>query len=192
LKVISLNENTAQDQQLITRIISGETDLFGLLIDRYKDRIAGVCFNMMKEHNLANEVGQETFVRLYKSLDKFNFQSSLGTYVTRIAINLCLNKLDSIQRRTNRFVEQRDQHNTIPEKGNSFQQDMESKEIVALGLDSLNPEARSVVVLRMIEGYSTKETSELLGIAEGTVMSKLSRALKKMKETLLKNGIAYE
>jgi RNA polymerase sigma-70 factor (ECF subfamily) len=191
LKVISLNENANHDKQLITRIISGETDLFGQLVDRYQDRVAGVCFNMMKEHNLANEVGQETFVRLYKSLEKFNFQSSLGTYITRIAINLCLNKLDSIQRRTNRFVGQNDKHHNIAGHGNSFQKDLESKEIVALGLDSLNPEARSVVVLRMIEGYSTKETSELLGIAEGTVMSKLSRALKKMKETLLKNGIAY-
>ena len=63
---------------------------------------------------------------------------------------------------------------------------METNELVQIALQHLTPESRSVVVLRMIEGYSVKETSSMLGIAEGTVMSKLNRAMKKMKETLNK------
>ena len=82
-----------------------------MLVDRYKDRVAGVCFNMLKDVNTAEEVGQETFVRLYKSLSQYNFKSSLSTYITRIAINLSLNKLDSIKRRQKRFVEQDKEHN---------------------------------------------------------------------------------
>lgn len=147
---------------------------------------------MVKDKNTAEEVGQETFIRLYKSLSQYNFKSTLGTYVTRIAINLSLNKLDSIKRRRNRFTQQNEAHHGYASTDASISSVLETKELVELGLDSLTAEARSVVVLRMIEGYSVKETSELLGIAEGTVMSKLNRAMKKMKETLTKYSLNNE
>ncbi len=147
---------------------------------------------MLKDRNTAEEVGQETFIRLYKSLSQYNFKSSLGTYVTRIAINLSLNKLDSIKRRRNRFVQQEEHHKAFESTEASFSAEMENKELVEIGLQSLSPEARSVVVLRMIEGYSVKETSDMFGIAEGTVMSKLNRAMKKMKETLIKYSLKNE
>jgi len=174
------------DKQLIERILGGEQELFAQIVDRYKDRVAAVCFKMVKDKNTAEEVGQETFIRLYKSLEQYNFNSSLGTYITRIAINLSLNKLDSIKRRRNRFTSQDEGHESFASQDTSVSHKMETKELVQLALQHLNPEARSVVVLRMIEGYSVKETSDMLGIAEGTVMSKLSRAMKKMKETLSK------
>ena len=176
------------DKRLINRILSGETALFRKIVDEHKDRVAGVCFNMLKDQNLAEEVGHETFIRLYKSLDKFKFGSTLSTYITRIAINLSLNKLDSIKRRSNRFITQEQKHEGFATGRETVQTKLENKQLVEIGLQALKPEARSVVVLRMIEGYSTKETSEILGIAEGTVMSKLNRALKKMKETLIKFG----
>lgn len=175
------------DKALITRILSGETELFRQLINQHKNRVAAVCFNMLKEPNLAEEVGQETFVRLYKSLGKFQFGSSLSTYITRIAINLCLNKLDSIKRRSARFVVQENEHNNFSSNDDVLS-NMANKQLVELSLQRLKPEDRSVVVLRMLEGYSTKETAELLGMAEGTVMSKLNRAMKKMKETLTQVG----
>lgn len=172
--------------------MAGETELFRHIVDEHKDRVAGVCFNMLKDANLAEEVGQETFIRLFKSLDKFQFGSSLATYVTRIAINLSLNKLDSNKRRNNRFVGQEEHHQNIGSNARDTHRTLENQELVQIGLQSLKPEARSVVVLRMIEGYSTKETSKLLGIAEGTVMSKLNRALKKMRVTLEKYGLKNE
>lgn len=179
-----MDVNKHTERERISRILAGETDLFRQIVDEYQDRVAAVCFNMMKDHNLAEEVGQETFIRLFRSLDKFQFGSSLGTYITRIAINLSLNKLDSIQRRRNRFEPQTDGHNQLHSNESNIQTRMENKELVQLALQGLTPEARSVVVLRMIEGYPVKETAEILGIAEGTVMSKLNRAMKKMKEVL--------
>jgi RNA polymerase sigma-70 factor, ECF subfamily len=181
-----LTEHTHTDKQLIERILSGEKELYAIIVDRYKDRIAAVCFNMVKDKNTAEEVGQETFIRLYKSLSQYNFKSTLSTYMTRIAINLSLNKLDSIKRRRNRFSAQNEDHHVFASLDTPISKQIENKELVELALQSLPPDARSVVVLRMIEGYSVKETSNMLGMAEGTVMSKLNRAMKKMKETLTK------
>ncbi len=184
-----MNTQNDIDKRLITRILSGEPDLYRQIVDEHKDRVAGVCFNMLKDANLAEEVGQETFIRLYKSLNKFQFGSTLATYITRIAINLSLNKLDAAKRRNNRFVQQDEKHYNVESGYVDALTELENKQLVQIGLQNLKPEARSVVVLRMIEGYSTKETSQLLGIAEGTVMSKLNRAMKKMKETLIKLGL---
>jgi len=174
------------DKELIDRILNGEQELFAHIVNRYQDRVAAICFKMVKDKNTAEEVGQETFIRLFKSLEQYNFNSTLSTYITRIAINLSLNKLVSIKRRRNRFYEQEDHHNAFESQETSVSKKMEINELVQIALQHLKPESRSVVVLRMIEGYSVKETSSMLGIAEGTVMSKLNRAMKKMKETLNK------
>ncbi len=175
------------DKQHIDQVLAGNTDVFAEIVNAYKNQVAGVCFNMLKDAHLAEEVGQETFIRLFKSLAQYNYKSTLGTYITRIAINLSLNKLDSIKRRQNRFQEQTKTHHSFVANEDRADVKMENAELVQLALNSLKPEARSVVVLRMIEGYSVTETSEILGIAEGTVMSKLNRAMKKMKETLNRN-----
>ncbi|MFT5512022.1 MAG: RNA polymerase sigma-70 factor (ECF subfamily) [Bacteroidia bacterium] len=177
-------EQKHTDKQLIELVLNGDQEMFAHIVNRYKDRVAAISFNMVKDKNLAEEVGQETFIRLFKSLGQYNYKSAMSTYITRIAINLSLNKLDSIKRRQNRFTSQDDSHNVFASNDALISSKMETKELVQIALQHLNPEARSVVVLRMIEGYSVKETSSLLGIAEGTVMSKLNRAMKKMKETL--------
>jgi RNA polymerase sigma-70 factor (ECF subfamily) len=72
----------------------------------------------------------------------------------------------------------------VPSSQESTQKKLENQELINLALDVLKPEERSVVVLRLMEGYSIKETAEIIGIKEGTVMSKLSRALKKMQTVL--------
>jgi len=176
--------NKAEERAIINKIVAGDTNSYRLIVDALKDRIAAVCMSMLKNETWAEEVGQDTFVRLYNALPKFKGDSNLSTYATRIAINLCKNKLDSVNRRRNRFLVQTDSHNTVPSSQESTQKKLENQELINLALDVLKPEERSVVVLRLMEGYSIKETAEIIGIKEGTVMSKLSRAIKKMQTVL--------
>lgn len=176
--------NKSEEQAIINKVIGGDTDSYRLIVDALKDRIAAVCMSMLKNETWAEEVGQDTFVRLYNALPKFKGDSNLSTYATRIAINLCKNKLDSIKRRRNRFIEQSETHHQIPSNNESTQKRLENQDLIQIALDVLKAEERSVVVLRLMEGYSIKETAEIVGIKEGTVMSKLSRALKKMQAVL--------
>ena len=109
----------------------------------------------------------------------------MSTYLTRIAINLSLNEIKRRKRKNFLF--------TRVEEGRSVKtpdDKSDMKEIVTYELNRLDVDFQSVVTLRMIEGYSTEETAEILGIPLGTVLSRLSRAQKKLKLVLAKHMAA--
>ena len=132
----------------------------------------------------AEDIGQETFIRFYQSLDRFRGDASIGTYLVRIAINLSLNEIKRRQRRRKLFFSKSDDTiENIPDKDNPMNQ-RDNKKIVQMGLGRLEPKLRSVIVLRLMDGYSTKETANILNLPLGTVLSRLARAQMKLKEIL--------
>ncbi|MCB0734317.1 MAG: RNA polymerase sigma factor [Flavobacteriales bacterium] len=151
----------------------------------HQQTVATICIHMLKDRNLADEVGQEVFVRLYNGLKTFRHDASLKTFVSRIAMNLSLNKIKQQKTWWNRFTDL----DSGPDPATSVTQDnFERKELIRKALSSIDERARSLIVLRMIEGYSVKETAEILEIKEGTVMSGTKRAMEKMKNELTKLG----
>jgi RNA polymerase sigma-70 factor (ECF subfamily) len=132
----------------------------------------------------AEDVGQETFVRFYQSLHRFRGESSIGTYLTRIAINLSLNEIRRRTRRRNLFFSKSE--NTIEDVPDThdLKDQKEINTLVQWGLQKLPPKFQSVIVLRLIDGYSTEETAKILNLPVGTVLSRLARAQMKLKEIL--------
>src|SRR5882672_9233088 len=86
------------DEALIARSRNGDMSAFKMLVERYEGKVAGVIKPMLGDVPQAVDVGQEVFIRFYESLDKFKGESSLGTYLIRIAINLSLNEIKKIKR----------------------------------------------------------------------------------------------
>jgi RNA polymerase sigma-70 factor (ECF subfamily) len=129
-------------------------------------------------------VGQETFIRFYKGLKAFRRESSVSTYLVRIAINLSLNELKRRKRRPSPFSQTNP--GTIfdipDEKAEKLLS--EDKRVVERALQKLKPEFRAVIVLRLLDGYSTQETAQILGVPAGTVLSRLARAQEKLRELL--------
>jgi len=181
-----LKEQQHTDGELVARVLSGDQRAFSQIVDRYKDNIASVVMGMTGDVNMTTDIAQQTFIRTFRFLDKYEGRSSLKTYITRIAINLSLNALKGKQRDTERFVDLDKTTMLLPAEV----VDQEERQIVHRALNRLDEKHRSVVSLRMIEGYSTKETAEVLEISEGTVMSRLSRGMDKMKHIL--NELGYE
>lgn len=146
--------------------------------------MAATVIGMLGHCTEAEDIGQETFIRFYKSLDKFRGKSSIGTYLTRIAINLSLNEIKRRQRRRKHISDNLDEGlDNIPEKSIS-KHSSETKEIVNFAIQKLEPKFRSVLVLRLILGYSSQETAKLLKLPIGTVLSRLARAQMKLKDIL--------
>ncbi len=172
------------DEQLIRQAREGAEDAFQELVRRYEPRIAATVIGMLGQCSEAEDVGQETVIRFYRSLESFRGESSVSTYLTRIAINLSLNELKRRKRRW-RFFSRDDSGITadIPDE-KSGKISFEDREMVNLALEKLSPEFRAVLVLRLIDGYSTRETAQILGIPTGTVLSRLTRAQLKMREIL--------
>jgi len=172
------------EQELIERARQGDHHAFTELVRQYEPRIAATVYGMLGSCAEAEDVGQETFIRFYKSLNAFRGQSSVGTYLTRIAINLSLNELKRRRRRRQRTIyDSVDELKNLPDTGEAAPP-LELRELVQMALQGLPPKFRTVLVLRLIDGYSTRETAEILNLPEGTVLSRLARAQKKIQAIL--------
>lgn len=179
----------ANEQELLTAARKGDKNAFKEIIKKHEQRVARTVISMLGNCAEAEDIGQETFLRFYKALNRFRGDSTVGTYLTRIAINLSLNELKRRSRKEKLFFSKSNSQpgddivDNLPAK-NPGTNRQEVEEIVQYGIGKLKPAYRAVVVLRLIEGYSTIETARILNLPKGTVLSRLSRAQKKLKEVL--------
>ncbi len=189
-----INEN-ASDAELIEAVLSGDHQAFGVIVRRYEGVVAATVVGMMGTGSEADEVGQETMIKLYRSLNRFKGDAELKTYLTRIAINTSLDALRRRQRNFKRFF------NPAPlDDGSAWEdriesnvdhvRDYENRQLVEAALSELKPEFRSVAVLRLMQGLSVEEVANVLDIAPGTVLSRLSRA-KKQLVGILKDDVGH-
>ncbi|MCU0646279.1 MAG: sigma-70 family RNA polymerase sigma factor [bacterium] len=172
------------DDQLIQASREGDEQAFKELIRRYESRVASTVIGMLGNCTEAEDVGQETFIRFYNNLKNFRGDASVGTYLTRIAINLSLNELKRRKRKSLIFFRKlSDDDFDIPDENSNTGFD-DNKELVQQAIQKLEPKFRSVLVLRLMDGYSTAETAEILKLPIGTVLSRLARAQEKLKHIL--------
>ncbi|MBZ0178332.1 MAG: sigma-70 family RNA polymerase sigma factor [Melioribacteraceae bacterium] len=172
------------DLELIAMVKDGDTNAFRDIIRRYEPKVAATVKGILGDTLEAEDVGQEVFIRFYKSLNNFRGDSSLGTYLIRIAINLSLNEIKVKKRRSISSFE--DWHESDSDFQN-FQKEfksIETKEIVYNALQQIPAKFRTVVVFRLMNGFSTEETAKILGVPLGTVLSRLARGQKKLREIL--------
>ena len=175
------------DGELVKRARAGDALAFEQIVHRYEGQVAATVIGMMGRCPEADDVGQETFIRLHTYLHKYRGDAALGTYIVRIAINRTLKALQRSKQWRQRFMryDQEAPESMEPVvKGGDAVDARERERLVHVALGQINPEQRAVVVLRMLEGYSTRETAVMLNVPEGTVMSRLSRALERLKGLL--------
>jgi RNA polymerase sigma-70 factor (ECF subfamily) len=168
------------EAELIERSRKGDSEAFGILVERYQRRVVGVALAVVHNQDDAIELAQETFIRAYENLSKFESRSSFSTWLYRIAANLAID----FWRREGRHVvlHGEDADNEISRlasaHGDSFKEVSRSElsERLKQALEELTPEHRAVILLREVEGLSYDEISEVLQCPRGTVMSRLHYA----------------
>lgn len=177
----------AEESELVRASIEGDKLAFGEIVQRYSKMVARTVKGMLGDSVFAEDIGQEVFIKLYHSLAEFRGEAKLSTYIQKIAINFTLNE---IKRRKRFFT-------TFSQKGNNEMYEYEvpdfeseekrdASEMVNKALMRLDPKFRIIVAMRMLQGYSTKETAEILDLPMGTVLSRLSRAQEQLKVILEK------
>lgn len=178
------SDSETTDEALIAAAKKGNQTAFKQLVQRHEPRVATTVHAMLGQTAEAEDVGQETFIRFYRALGSFRGDSSVSTYLNRIAINLSLNALKRRKRFFARF-QQADETTLANQHATSPEYDAGEKgQLINQAILQLKPEFRAVIVLRLIEGYSTKETANLLDLPVGTVLSRLSRAQLKLRDIL--------
>ncbi len=170
----------SEEQKLIVRAKEGDMDAFEQIVKAHQQGIYFLCRRFLGSHAPADDAAQETFIKAYLALDSFKEDLSFFSWIRRIAVNTCLNAIKSAKREeplgkrdaAEKALPQDELQNR--EMNNRFQQ----------ALEALPSEQKAVFVLRVHEGQSYRDIARTLRISEGTVMSRLSRARRKLRTAL--------
>ncbi|ACX51265.1 RNA polymerase, sigma-24 subunit, ECF subfamily [Ammonifex degensii KC4] len=185
----------AETRHLLEQARAGSHQAFEELVLAYQDRVYGLCYRLTGNHDDAEDLAQEVFVRAYRGLRSFRAEADFGTYLHRIAVNLFLNH----RRKANHNTLSLDDPVSVPDgelprqvaDGNHLhpEEEAEKREFIRLvrrALNSLSREHRAVLVLREMEEMSYEEIAAVLGVAPGTVKSRLNRARAALQKALIK------
>ena len=176
------------DWELVQKCQAGETSAFQELVSRYHQKVYMAILGLLRHRVDALEVAQETFFRAYRKINSFQGGSSFYTWIYRIAVNISIDAQRRQKRNPLDFRESMDgvldAQNEVARDPFSDLHDRELRENLVKAINDLTPEHKAVIVLRTIEGLSYKDIGEILGCSEGTVMSRLHYARKKLQDKL--------
>lgn len=178
------DEPGAGEQQLISRARAGDHSAFRRLVERHMKQTYNVAFSFVGDHDAAEEVTQQAFVRVHSSLGSFRGDAEFSTWLYRITTNLALNYVKQYRRKAERKVDMAEAAETIASHDNHAE-DGEQREHIERALHELPTLQRAVVILRHVDGLSTRQVSQILRCSEGTVKTHLFRGLRKMRSKLL-------
>jgi RNA polymerase sigma-70 factor (ECF subfamily) len=163
---------------------------------RYYPGLWHAAYQVLRDEALAEDVVQEAFIKAYRQIHRFRGDAKFSTWIYRITQNQALDALRSQQRRSKWLslfpLGESDPENGVPaidavDQGRTAAQDAalgDDRTALARALDTLSPEHRAVVELRLIQGFSTEETARILKLKKGTVLSRLFYSCQKLKKHL--------
>jgi RNA polymerase sigma-70 factor (ECF subfamily) len=177
------------DAQLIRQFKDGRQAAFDQLVIRHQRRIYAITRRMTGSHDDADDLAQETFLAAYRAMERFDERQSFIAFISRIAINLCINHLRR-RRRWLKIQTQRPEEAARASTGrvhSDLGEQMERDEMMARlqeAIAALPPEQKAVLVLKVYEEMSYREIASTLKISPGTVMSRLSRARERLRKRI--------
>lgn len=182
------------ERELVRRSQEGDLDAFEELVSRHERKIYTTAYRLIGNHEDANDLAQEAFLRAFQAIKNFRGESSFLTWASRIVTNLCR---DELRKRYRTPVESLDERITLDEgevakqvPSTDLQPDQayeikELQEKLQNLINTLSPEFRLALVLRDLQGYSYEEIAGQLDCSLGTVKSRINRARNYLKDKLL-------
>jgi RNA polymerase sigma-70 factor (ECF subfamily) len=179
------------ERALIQRCIAGDATAFEPLVEKYRQRVWRLAYQVLHDREEAWDVAQEAFVRAFHSLPSFRGQSAFYTWLFRITVNVATDRHRQRGAQARAFgperVSEEEWARTTPDPGGGPEQQAarkEQRERIRSALDALPPKARTIIMLSDVEGLSYREIAEVLNCPIGTVMSRLHNARKRLKVLL--------
>ena len=184
---------TIDDQHYINLIINGDTNAFAILVDRYKDLVYTLTLRMMKNREEAEEVSQDTFIKAYKSINRFKGDSKFSTWIYRIAYNTCLDRLKKNRKHFNDVAIDEFTEHQIKTIDNALSQleNEEKNQAIQQCLAQLPSDDAFMLTLYYFEDQSLDEISKTVGLTPNNVKVKLFRSRKKLA-TIMKAQLEPE
>lgn len=180
------------EEKLIKKIKKGDRDAFAELVELYKDKVYQVSYRMLGNAQEAEDVAQETFLRVYANLSSYDPSYKFSTWIYRIATNL---SIDQLRKRKQVYsldkqvegTEGLDWHDRLADPGPNPEQKILTGELqgqVQEAIQGLTPKYRSILILRYLEDLSLNEISEVLKLPVSTIKTRIHRGREALKKKL--------
>jgi RNA polymerase sigma-70 factor (ECF subfamily) len=183
------------DRELVEAAQKGDAEAFAVLMRRHQRRVYRLALHLVRDAAEAEDVTQDTFVRAYGALDRFDGRSEPFTWIYRIAVNLSLNVIRARKPseratppddpRIESLLVERRAKLWSPEAAS---QDKELARVLLSGVDSLSEVLRTTLVLVVVDGLPHAEVGKILGCSEGTVAWRVHEARRRLREYLAEHG----
>jgi RNA polymerase sigma-70 factor, ECF subfamily len=180
------------DAELVESCLAGRRESFDVLVERHQRHVYQLCYRFVGNHEDASDLAQDVFIRAYRGLGKFKGEASLGTWLYRIGVNVCLNKvgaktpkpeaLDPLLEASDERVASRAESAT-----EALLRDERAVQVRA-AIAKLPKKQRATLILRMYHELPHEEIAGILGSSVGAVKANFFHALNNLKKLMLKAG----
>ena len=187
--------DAGQEVEWIKRVQQGDQELFGLLIERHQRRVFSIIYHLIRRRDDVEDIAQEIFIKAFQAIRSYNFESSFGTWLSRVSVNHCYDYLRRLRSSRVRYFwevgdEARIQLEARAERegaaGLTQEDQLVLKDFTGRLLERAPVEDRVVLALKELEDLSVEEIAEIMSLKVSTVKVRLHRARKRMLKDMKK------
>jgi RNA polymerase sigma-70 factor (ECF subfamily) len=171
------------DVELVAACLSGRAGAFDLVVERHQRAVYQLCYRFVANHEDASDLTQDVFLRAYRGLRNFRGHSSLGTWLYRIGVNVCLNRV-SVKTPPTESIDDRQHVDARRERADDGILREERAARVRAAIAQLPRKQRAALILRMYHDMAHQEIAEVLGSSVGAVKANVFHALQNLKKIL--------
>ncbi len=173
----------ADDRTLVAAFVAGRREAFDLIVVRHRRPIYQLCYRFVGNHEDASDLAQDVFVRAFKGLAKFKGDSSLATWLYRVGVNTCLNRV-AVKRPQTESIDAVPRIDERADNPLDLVMRDERAVVVRRAIEQLPPKQRATLVLRVYQEMSHEEIANVLGSSVGAVKANFFHALGNLKRLL--------
>jgi len=172
--------------ELVAASLEGRAGAFDLIVERHRRPVYQLCYRFVANHEDASDLSQDVFLRAYRGLKNFRGQSSLATWLYRIGVNVCLNRVTAKGLETEPIEADRHVDTTLESPGERLIRE-ERAELVRLAIARLPAKQRAALILRMYHELSHQEIADIVGSSVGAVKANVFHALQNLKKLIARD-----
>lgn len=191
-----VDRRSTEEGILVRRVQQGDEMAFREIVERYQAKVFSIIYGILRNHNDAEDIAQQVFAKIYFSIRKFDFRSSLLTWIYKITVNECYDYLR--KKRVRKLVYESDFSEEDANRMSNSEMSMDhapsaeirlsQRDYVHKLLSRVSEEDRLLMVLKEVEGHSVEELAQMTGMNENTIKVKLFRARQKLLKAAQRLG----
>lgn len=175
-------EEIEREREVIRKIQAGDTDAYAEIVKAYEKRVFWIAFNYVNHHEEAMDITQESFLRVFKAIHRFDLRYNFYTWLYRIVVNLAIDRLRKRGKRNDVSIEEFPTDPAVEGDAESLFRNREMGEKIREVLDSMPEKYRTVILLRDVNELSCAEIGKIIGCTNATTRWRLHKAREMFKE----------